>query len=209
MHSRLVPLGLVALITAATLVGAARADVGGNVSGSGLGPVFEYGSLNMFPRGFVTAMVFGPDASACARAPSTRSTAAEVIVPNASLTSSQIVNWTLSDRMRRVDLPVGVAYGTDPSRVIALLEGLARKHPDVLEAPEPQALFMGFGESSLDFQLRSWTNRVDQTFSFRSELAVAVNAALTEAGITGAVSAARRARADPDSVRRPPPGRPR
>ncbi len=61
MHSRLVPLGLVALITAATLVGAARADVGGNVSGSGLGPVFEYGSLNMFPRGFVTAMVFGPD----------------------------------------------------------------------------------------------------------------------------------------------------
>jgi small-conductance mechanosensitive channel len=109
---------------------------------------------------------------------------AEVIVPNSSLTSSQIVNWTLSDRARRVDLPVGVAYGTDPARVIALLEGLARRHPDVLEEPPPKALFMQFGESSLDFQLRAWTNRVDQYMGVRSELAIAVAGALAEAGIT-------------------------
>jgi potassium efflux system protein len=109
---------------------------------------------------------------------------AEVIVPNSSFTSSQIVNWTLSDRMRRVDLPVGVAYGTDPARVIALLEELARRHPDSLVDPEPRALFMGFGESSLDFQLRCWTDRFDQVVVFRSELAIAVNAALLEAGIT-------------------------
>jgi small-conductance mechanosensitive channel len=109
---------------------------------------------------------------------------AEVIVPNSSLTTAQIVNWTLSDRARRVDLPVGVAYGTDPARVIALLEGLARKHPDVLEDPVPRALFTGFGDSALQFELRTWTNRVDQVSAFRSELGVAVNAALGEAGIT-------------------------
>jgi small-conductance mechanosensitive channel len=109
---------------------------------------------------------------------------AEVIVPNSSLTASQIVNWTLSDRARRVDLPLGVAYGTDPATVIALLESLARRHPDTLDDPEPRAFFMGFGESSLDFQLRAWTNRVDQVTGFRSELAVAVNAALVEAGIS-------------------------
>lgn len=109
---------------------------------------------------------------------------AEVIVPNSSLTTSQIVNWTLSDRARRVDLAVGVAYGTDPARVIALLEELARRHPDALEDPEPSALFVGFGESSLDFELRTWTNRVDQVAGFRSELAVAVHAALADAGIT-------------------------
>jgi small-conductance mechanosensitive channel len=109
---------------------------------------------------------------------------AEVIVPNSSLTSSRIVNWTLSDRARRVDLPVGVAYGTDPAQVIALLEGLARRHPDVMDDPEPRALFMGFGESSLDFQLRTWIHRVDEVARFRSELAIAVNTALNEAGIS-------------------------
>jgi small-conductance mechanosensitive channel len=79
---------------------------------------------------------------------------------------------------------VGVAYGTDPARVIALLEELARRHPDVLEEPPPKALFMQFGESSLDFQLRAWTNRVDQYLAVRSELAIAVAGALAEAGIT-------------------------
>jgi potassium efflux system protein len=109
---------------------------------------------------------------------------AEVIVPNSSFTSSQIVNWTLSNRVRRVDLPVGVAYGTDPAGVIALLEELAVRHPDVLDDPPPKALFMQFGDNALEFQLRVWITRSEQWVFIRSELAVAVVAALAAHGIT-------------------------
>ena len=109
---------------------------------------------------------------------------AEVIVPNSLLTSGQIVNWTLSDRMRRIELPVGVAYGTDPHRVVALLVEVARKQKDILEDPEPIALFTGFGAASLDFSVRAWTLQVDQYLSVRSALAMAVHEAFAEAGIT-------------------------
>jgi small-conductance mechanosensitive channel len=108
---------------------------------------------------------------------------AEVIVPNADLISNRVVNWTFSDRRRRIEVKVGVAYGTDPERVLALLEGVARGHPDVLEEPAPQALFIGFGESSLDFELYAWSAAFDTAGSTQSELAIGVNRALGEAGI--------------------------
>ena len=63
---------------------------------------------------------------------------ADVIVPNATFISSEIVNWTLRDELRRIDIPVGVAYGTDPERVLDLLLEVAQQHPDVLA--DPQAL---------------------------------------------------------------------
>jgi len=109
---------------------------------------------------------------------------AEIILPNSTLTSSQITNWTLSDRKRRIDIVVGVAYGSDPTRVIALLDETARSHPDLLDRPEPSVLFTGFGESSLDFQLRAWTDRSDQFMQVRSNVGVAVHDALAGAGIT-------------------------
>ncbi len=77
----------------------------------------------------------------------------EVIVPNASLVSSEVIDWTLSDPQRRIDVPVGVAYGTDPERVIDLLVRAAREHSETLKNPAPTVLFLGFGESSLDFFL--------------------------------------------------------
>jgi potassium-dependent mechanosensitive channel len=108
---------------------------------------------------------------------------AEVIVPNANLISDQVVNWTFSDRRRRMDVKVGVAYGTDPERVLTLLVGVANAHPDVLEEPRPQALFMGFGDSSLDFELRAWTGRFENWVMTQSQLTVGVNRALAEAGL--------------------------
>jgi small-conductance mechanosensitive channel len=108
---------------------------------------------------------------------------AEVIVPNSNLISDRVVNWTFSDRRRRMDIKVGVAYGTDPARVLALLEGVARAHADVLSDPAPQVLFTGFGESSLDFELRAWTALFDNYVVTQSELSVAVARALGEAGI--------------------------
>jgi potassium efflux system protein len=109
---------------------------------------------------------------------------AEVIVPNMDLISGAVTNWTLSDKMRRFEVPVGVAYGTDPERVIALLLEVARSHEDVLDHPAPQALFQGFGESALNFVLRIWTDReYDRTTPIRSDLSLATHRALRDAGI--------------------------
>jgi len=94
-----------------------------------------------------------------------------------------VTNWTLSDQQRRLDLPVSLSYGVAPTTVIALLEGVARAHPDVLTDPAPQALFTGFGESSLDFELRAWTALFDSYVATQSQLSVAVACALAEAGI--------------------------
>jgi small-conductance mechanosensitive channel len=108
---------------------------------------------------------------------------AEVIIPNGQLLSGQLVNWTLSDRQRRLSLPVGVAYGTDPQTVIDILIRLAHEHPAVIDDPEPEALFKEFGDSSLDFELRVWIAEFSVGLRVASELRVAINKALAEAAI--------------------------
>ncbi|HEY4908792.1 MAG TPA: mechanosensitive ion channel domain-containing protein, partial [Methylomirabilota bacterium] len=108
---------------------------------------------------------------------------AEVIVPNASLISDRVTNWTLSDRRRRIDLPVGVAYGADPERVLDLLRVTALAVPGVIPEPAPLALFKGFGDSALDFEVRAWTDRFEDWLIIKSRLGVAVNAAFKNAGI--------------------------
>jgi len=112
---------------------------------------------------------------------------AEVIVPNASLVSERVANWTLSDRLKRVDVPLGVAYGTPPEQVIELLLGVARAHKEVLLEPTPIALFLGFGDSALKFELRVWIDRFERWIFVQSELAIAVYEALQSAGIASPV----------------------
>jgi small-conductance mechanosensitive channel len=99
---------------------------------------------------------------------------ADIIVPNSQLVTDKVTNWTLSDRMRRVDLPVGVNYGAEPKKVIELLEQTARAHPDVLPEPAPRALFMGYGDSSINFELRVWPRQFNQAVQVKSDLAAAV-----------------------------------
>lgn len=108
---------------------------------------------------------------------------AEVIVPNASLISKEVINWTLSDQQRRIAVEVGVAYGTDPDAVLALLLRIPDAFPTVLKEPAPMALFTGFGDSALNFELRVWTVDVTQVAVLRSAVTVAVNNALNAAGI--------------------------
>ena len=107
----------------------------------------------------------------------------EVIVPNGQLISEEVLNWTLSDQQRRLEIPVGVAYGTDPERVIEILTNVGSKHPDIMTDPPPDTLFLGFGDSALDFQLRAWTSNFKRWQNIKSELAVAINAALRDEGI--------------------------
>jgi small-conductance mechanosensitive channel len=107
---------------------------------------------------------------------------AEVIVPNGNLISNEVINWTLSDRLRRIHIDVGVAYGTDPAAVMELLVTTAKTHKDVLPHPAPHALFLGFGESSLDFQLRIWTGFED-FLRVKSEVTLAVERELRAANM--------------------------
>lgn len=106
----------------------------------------------------------------------------EVVVPNGNLISNELINWTLSDASRRLELPVGVAYGTDPERVIELLVATMKAHGRVLAEPEPFALFIRFGESSLDFSARCWC-AFDDSLRVASDLHVGFHRALAEAGI--------------------------
>jgi small-conductance mechanosensitive channel len=108
---------------------------------------------------------------------------AEVLVPNATLISGNLTNWTLSDRTRRLELPIGVAYGTDPQRVIALLTETAAGVAGILAKPAPVALFVGFGDSSLNFEVRAWTDHFEEWAAIRSQLAVSVNNLLKAEGI--------------------------
>jgi len=108
----------------------------------------------------------------------------EVIVPNGTLISERVTNWTLSDQMRRIDLSVGVGYGSDPEKVLALLVEVAQAHPNVLPLPAPTALFQGFGPFTLDFQMSAWTNQPDGWVQVRSELGIALYRRLQDEGIT-------------------------
>lgn len=103
---------------------------------------------------------------------------AEVIVPNATLISGNVTNWTLSDRTRRFELMVGVAYGSDPQRVIDVLREAAASVPGVLANPAPVVLFQSFGDSALNFEVRAWTARFEEWAAVHSQVAVAVNSAL-------------------------------
>jgi len=108
---------------------------------------------------------------------------AEVIVPNADLIAQQVTNWTKSDRRRRMEIPVGVACGSDPERVIETLLAAARGIEKVLPDPPPVVLFKGFGDSALDFEVRAWTGDFDSYVQTQSAICVRMASALAEAGI--------------------------
>ena len=113
----------------------------------------------------------------------TTSEGADVMIPNGLLLSEKLVNWTFNNERRRIELSLGVAYGSAPRAVQAILFDVARGIAGVCDDPAPVVLFMGFGESSLDFCVRAWTDSFDQAQAIRSELAIAIHDALHAAGI--------------------------
>ncbi|MDD5760920.1 MAG: mechanosensitive ion channel [bacterium] len=107
-----------------------------------------------------------------------------IIIPNSEFVNSRVTNWTANDRQVRFSIPLGVSYGSDPEGVRDVLLGVALAHPDVLKDPPPEILFAGFGDSSLDFELRVWTiTRVQTPRPLSSELYFAIFRAFKENGI--------------------------
>ena len=108
----------------------------------------------------------------------------EIIVPNADLISQKVTNWTFSSKTVRAQLPIGVAYGSPLEKVLGILNKAAREHPEVLNFPEPNSIFVGFGSSSIDFILRFWVQKIDDRLQTRTEVAVIIDRLFREEGIT-------------------------
>lgn len=83
---------------------------------------------------------------------------AEVVVPNNNLIANDLINWTLSDSIKRVEILIGTTYGSDPNQILKILMQAAMNNKDTLKNPLPQALFSEFGDSSLNFKLRFWVH---------------------------------------------------
>jgi small-conductance mechanosensitive channel len=84
---------------------------------------------------------------------------------------------------RRIDVDVGVAYGTDPRRILALLRDVASATPGIVAEPEPAVVFKGFGAHSLDFGVRAWTHDFGDWVAIRTEMTARVYEAFAAAGI--------------------------
>ena len=106
-----------------------------------------------------------------------------VIIPNANLITDVVINSMHNDRTCRVDLAVGVSYDTDVELLRKTLLEVAEANPSVLKEPEPFVYFAGYGESSLDFQLRAFLRDIGMRIRVVSELRFAVWFALKDVGI--------------------------
>jgi small-conductance mechanosensitive channel len=122
---------------------------------------FVSGLILLAERPFkVGDWIVAGDVSGTVRKISVRATEIEtfqrqaVILPNSNLINNAVGNWTHRNKLGRIDIKVGVAYGSDVKRVHAILMDIARAHPMVLKNPEPFVLFANFGAAALEFEIR-------------------------------------------------------
>jgi potassium-dependent mechanosensitive channel len=99
---------------------------------------------------------------------------ADVLIPNSELLTNQVTNWMLASSVGRIRIPIGVAYGTNTSKVKELLISIAKENPDVVvghpDYHDPEVLFISFGDSSLDFELRVFVKDVLTTTRTTSDI---------------------------------------
>jgi small-conductance mechanosensitive channel len=97
-----------------------------------------------------------------------------IIVPNSEFISSNVINWSHGDPKIRINILVGVSYGSDIDTVIKALREVADEHPEALKIPKPDILLRSFGDSSWDMDLRIWISKPQRHHIIRSELNIAI-----------------------------------
>ena len=108
----------------------------------------------------------------------------EILIPNEALISERVTNWTLSNSVTRVTVPVGIAYGSDTDKARELMLEALNANPKILQNPAPQVLFIGFGDSSLNFELRAFLRNFDDRVPVRHMVHTDINKVLAKAGIS-------------------------
>jgi potassium efflux system protein len=108
---------------------------------------------------------------------------AEVIIPNGKLVSDKVVNWTLSNQMRQITVPVITKPDVDVARIKSLLLEIAGKNKLVVKDPPPEVHFVKRGIDTFEFELRVWTDALDSWLDVRSDLITEINEALRENAI--------------------------
>ena len=107
-----------------------------------------------------------------------------IIVPNSEFISSKVINWSHTDRNVRFNFPVGVSYNSDPERVRKILMEVAEENEGVLKNPAPDVLLEEYGDSSINFTLRVWTNEyITRPNILKSQLYFLAFKKFKEAGI--------------------------
>lgn len=107
----------------------------------------------------------------------------ELIVPNGDLISQHVINWTLSNNNRRVELIVGVAYGSDIAKVEGILKKIVRGREDIMQSPPPLVFLHNFSDSSVDFRLLFWAADIDKWLSLKSDVMSAVYTEFEKEGV--------------------------
>ena len=107
---------------------------------------------------------------------------AEVVVPNSNLISNDLINWTLSSNLKRIEILIGVAYGTNPNEVLKILKEVVHEEENILKQPDPQILFSDFGDSSLNFRVRFWVP-FEHGLQAKSDVSIAIYNAFEVKGI--------------------------
>lgn len=108
----------------------------------------------------------------------------EILIPNEALISERVTNWTLSNSITRLVVNVGIAYGTDTDEAKAIILAVAKANPLILDVPQPQAIFSGFGDNSLDFEIRTFLRCFEDRVLTRHALHTEINKAFDKAGIS-------------------------
>ncbi len=108
---------------------------------------------------------------------------ASVIIPNSEVLSTSVINWTHKDQHGRVEIRVGIDYNADPEIAAEIMRKCGEEHPLVLKFPAPRVLFMNFGDSSQDLELRVILKEIEHMYDVGSDLRFAISKAFKEAGV--------------------------
>jgi small-conductance mechanosensitive channel len=108
---------------------------------------------------------------------------ADVVIPNGDLLNQHLVNWTLANISRRIEILVGVAYGTDLKKVKEILKNLVTNDERILQSPTPDVLIKEFANSAINVQVFFWVRNVREGLAVKSDVISAIDIAFKENNI--------------------------